>query len=271
MKSRYGLLSALSAVILFLLLETLSVVLVVRGSVVQRYKVLGTVRSIESWFWERTSHIGQFFSLRTENERLAAENLQLRQQAAWYAALQKELEVTDILVEPEFTYYSATVIRNSVNRQHNFLILDKGSKDGIEDGMGVITSRGIIGIVSGVSRHYCYVVSLLNTEQSASVKLSGSGAFGPMTWPGRAPDIAILREIPIHIQAAPGDTVLTSGFSTLYPPDIPVGTVVSAAVSNGSSQDLTIRLLEDFRSLHHVYIVKNNRRQELEELYEKLP
>ena len=268
MKSRYGLLSTLTAIVLFILLETLSIVLVVRGGVVQRFKVLGAVRSVESWCWQHTGRIGSYFSLRPENERLAAENLQLRQQLSRYAAAQSELDSVVRFVEPPFTYIGATVIRNSVDRQHNYLILDRGAKEGVEPGMGVVTARGVVGIVSAVSRHYAYVLSLLNTEQSVSAKLAGSGSFGPLTWPGTEPDKAVLQEIPVHIQAAPGDTVYTSGYSTIYPPDIPIGSVAGSKISQGSSQELTVRLFEDFRSLHSVYIVANNHRQELEELHE---
>ena len=270
MRSRYGLLSTISAVILFILLETFSIVLVVNRGIVQRYRVLGAVRTVESWVWTHTSHIGSYLSLHAENERLAAENLQLRQQLALSEAARRALDSTDRIVEPDLTCIGARVVRNSVNRQHNFLVLDKGRGEGVETGMGVVTPQGVVGIVGGVSQHYSYVFSLLSTGQTVSVKLGGDGAFGPMTWPGVDPGLAVLHEIPVHIQAAPGDTVYTSGYSTLFPPDIPVGTVASATVSQGSSQELTVRLFQDFRTLHHVYIVKNNRREELEELYEQV-
>lgn len=269
MKSRYGLLSTLTAIVLFILLETLSIVLVVRGGVVQRFKVLGAVRSVESWCWQHTGRIGSYFSLRPENERLAAENLQLRQQLARYASAAAELDSIVQIVEPEYTFMGAKVIRNTVDKQHNYLILDRGQKEGVEPGMGVVTAQGVIGIVDAVSRHYSHVISLLGTGQSVSAKLAGSGSFGPMAWTGRNPREAILREIPVHVQAAPGDTVLSSGYSTIYPPDIPLGQVVSSKVSQGASQDLTVTLFEDFRSLNSVYIVKNNRREELEELNEQ--
>ena len=269
MKNRYGLLSSLTAIALFIVLETIAIVMVVNGSVVQRYKVLGAVRSVESWFWARTSKISYYFNYKTENERLAAENLQLRQQLAGYAAAQAELDSVVRIIEPDYTFIGATVIRNSVDKQHNYLILDRGEKEGVEPGMGVITARGVIGIVSAVSRHYSYVISLLNTEQSVSAKHAGSGAFGPMTWQGRDPGRALLAEIPVHVQVAPGDTVLSSGFSTIYPPDIPIGSVEDTHISQGSSQELTVVLFEDFRSLHNVYIVRNNRGTEIQELYEK--
>lgn len=270
MKSRYGLLSTLTAIVLFIALETLSLLLVVERGVVQRYKVLGAVHGVEAWFWQRTSQIGYYLNYRSENERLAAENLQLRQQLAQYAAARQQLDSVVRFVEPGgFSYVGATVIRNSVDRQHNFLVLDRGAKDGIEKGMGVVTARGVVGIISSVTRHYAYVISLLNTDQSVSAKLSESASFGPMSWKGTDPGEAVLTQIPVHVQAAPGDTVFSSGYSTIYPPDIPLGAVEKSTIRQGSSQDLTVTLFEDFRSLRNVYIVKNNRRQELEELYEQ--
>jgi len=269
MKNRFGLLSTLSAIALFIVLETLSILLVVENGVVQRYKVMGAVRSAQAWIWTRTSRIGYYFNYRTENERLAQENLNLRQQLARYTTAENRFDSLSLIVEPDYTFIGASVIKNSVDRQHNHLILDRGRKEGVEPGMGVITDKGVIGIIDAVSGHYAYVLSLLNVEQSVSAKLSGSGAFGPMAWTGKEPDRAVLREIPVHVSVAPGDTVFSSGFSTIYPPDIPLGSVVDSKISKGSSQDITIRLFEDFRTLHSVYIVKDNRKQEIEELYEQ--
>ena len=203
MKSRYGLLSTLTAIALFLALETISILLVVEKGVVQRFKVMGAVRSAQSWVWTRTSRIGYYFNYKAENERLTAENLQLRQQLVRYAAARAALDSVAVVVEPDYTFIGASVIKNSVDRQHNHLILNRGREEGIETGMGVVTAHGAIGIVSAVSRHYCYVLSLLGTDQSVSAKLVGSGAFGPMVWTGKQPDQAILREIPVHVTVAP--------------------------------------------------------------------
>ena len=271
MNSRNGLLSTLTAILLFFVLESLSILLVVENSVVQRFRILGTVRSVQAWFWTRTSRIDYYFHYRTENERLAAENLQLKQRVADLEAAAREMEELSVRVEPDFTYIGATVVKNTVDRQRNHLIIDRGRKDGVEPGMGVVTSRGAIGIVGAVSGHYAYVISLLGTGQTVSAKLAGSGAFGPMVWPGTEPGRMLLQEIPVHIQAAPGDTVLTSGFSTIYPPDIPIGSVVASRVSKGASQELTVALFEEFRSLHSVYVVKNNRKPEIDALYEQIP
>ena len=269
MRSRYGFISALTTALLFLVLEAASVVMMVNNGAIQRFKVVGAVRHVEAGIWGRTQQVRNYFNFRTENERLSAENLRLRQELARYATAAAALDSHYVTVTPDYTFIRAAVIRNSVNAQHNFLVLDRGSADGVERGMGVVTDRGVVGIVSAVSRRYSYVVSLLSTGQSVSAKLAASGAFGPLRWTGGAPDRAVLREIPVHIQTAPGDTVVTSGFSTIYPPDIPLGSVVETSINQGSSQDLTIRLFEDFRTLHYVYIVRNNNGPELQELYEQ--
>ena len=269
MRSRYGFISALTTVLLFVLLEAVSITLMVNSGAVQRFKVVGAVRTIEGGIWSRTRQIGNYFNYRTENERLNAENLRLHQELSRYAATAAAIDSHTVRVTPGFTYIGAIVIRNTVNTQHNYLILDRGSESGVREGMGVVTDRGVVGIVNAVSRNYAYVISVLGTGQSVSAKLAASGAFGPMYWPGTDPGQMILREIPVHIQAAPGDTVVTSGFSTIYPPDIPIGSVAASDINQGSSQDLTVRLFEDFRTLHYVYIVRNDNGPEIQELYEQ--
>jgi len=271
MNNRAGLLSTLTAIILFIVLESLSILLLVENSVVQRFRILGTVRTAQAWVWTRTGDIHYYFNLRSENEQLAEENRQLREQLDRYAATARRIDSLSVEEGPDFIWIGATVIKNTVNRQRNHLIIDRGRRDGVEPGMGVVTSRGVVGIVGAVSNHYAYVFSLLGTGQSVSAKLAASGAFGPMVWPGGASDRMLLQEIPVHIQVAPGDTVLTSGYSTIYPPDIPLGSVLGTKVSKGSSQELTVALFEEFRSLHSVYVVKNNRQPEIEELYEQVP
>ena len=271
MNNRSGLLSTLSAILLFLVLAAFSIVLVVKNGAVQRFRLLGTARDLQAWGWTRTDNIRTFLQYRTENQRLVEENLQLQQQLARYQTAERMLDSVAVRVEPDFSYLSANIIKNTVDRQHNHLIIDRGRKDGIEPGLGVVTGRGVIGIVDAVGDHYAYVISILGAGQTVSAKLAESGAFGPMTWPGTRPDRMILREIPVHIQVNPGDTVVTSGYSIIDPPDIPLGSVVSTQVSQGASQELAIALFEDFRALHSVYVVRNNQQPEIEALYEQAP
>ncbi len=250
--------------LLFILLEAVCVYMIGHNSIVQQYRMLGTIRQIQGFFWEKQSALQEYSSLRKENSRLAQENTRLMQDLYAYKELAQEsgLETTGY----PFSFITAKVIKNTVNTSHNYLIIDKGSKDGVEVDMGVITPNGVIGITRGVSENYSYVLSFLNANQQVSARIGHDGAFGPLTWdPGKA-SMAHLGEIPQHLQINLEDTVYTSGFSSFYPPDIPIGTVKGSKVVNGVHLSIDVQLLQEFRQLKYVMVVKNNNKEEKEKL-----
>lgn len=262
---RTNLISTLATVALFIFLEVISIVMISRNSIIQRYKVVGAVRSVQTSFWRTGQKISYFFDYRRENERLAAENLALRQELDGFRRYYEGSQFDSIVPMSGFRYVSASVVKNSTNRQHNYLLLDKGAVDGIAEGMGVVTASGIVGIVNAVSDHYSYVISFLSKGQTISAKIAANNIFGPMTWTGRAPDKAHVSEIPAHTEVAVGDTITSSGYSTIYPPDIPLG-VVTATSNDGVSLDLSVDMFQNFKSLRHVYIVSNIHSDELKQL-----
>lgn len=270
MRDRFRLLSTLSAIVLFLVLEAASILLVTHDGVVQRLRVMGALRSAQGWVWTQTSSLSAYFRLREDNERLLAENIRLQQDLLRLQELMPIPEEDVLAADSVFTYIPAKVVRNTFDGQHNFMLLDKGADEGVESGLGVITNQGVVGVVLATSSHYSYVRSFLNAGQNVSAKLSRQDIFGPLSWSGTFPDRAVLREIPVHVEPAIGDTVSTSGYSTLYPPDIPLGTVISFEFRQGSSQDVDIKLFEDFNSVYHVYVVKNAHGNEIEQLYEQV-
>jgi rod shape-determining protein MreC len=125
---------------------------------------------------------------------------------------------------------------------------------------------GTVGITRAVSEHYSYVLSFLNTSQQVSAKIGKSETFGPLSWNPNRPSMAILEEIPQHLEINRNDTIYTSGYSSFYPPDIPIGVVEDSRLVNGVHLNLDVRLLQDFRSLNHVMVVRNNNKEELEKL-----
>jgi rod shape-determining protein MreC len=145
----------------------------------------------------------------------------------------------------------------SNNTQHNYMIIGKGSEDGVTAGSGVITGKGAIGVIDAVSSNYSYALSFKNHEMNISARLGKEGAVGPMSWDGISRNGAILKEIPHHVEFEPGDTVYTSGFSSIFPPDIPLGTTGKSKIVNGATYEIEITLFEDFGSLRHVTIVEN--------------
>ena len=180
----------------------------------------------------------------------------------------------DIYVEPgtkdEKVYIPACISKISDNSQHNYMILDKGSEDGVEVGYGVITAKGVIGIIDAVSDNYSYAISFKNHMMSISARLRKDGPVGTMSWDGKSRSNAMLREIPHHIQHSPGDTVYTSGYSAIFPADIPIGITGDARIVNGSTYEMDVTLFEDFGSLRYAIIVGNIDNDQINALEEQV-
>ena len=130
----------------------------------------------------------------------------------------------------------------------------------------MVTPRGVVGIVDAVSRHYSYALSFMNTEMSISARLGREGAVGPLVWDGLHSGSAILKEIPLQVKFAQGDTVFTSGYSSIFPADIPIGTAGTGKVINGATNEISISLFQDQKALKYVTVVENIRMKEIEEM-----
>ena len=253
-------------VLVFIALEVLCIVMIANNSVVQRYKILGGIREAQASLWQRTSDIRSYFSLRKDNLALVQENEDLRRQLSLYEAIPTDPDSLPSHLPSLYSYTAAEIVKSTHGKQHNYLLINKGARQGIGEGMGVITANGVVGIVDAVSDNYAYVISFLNTEQSISARLVKSDHFGLMRWEGVNPHKATLTEISLYCGAAEGDSVATSGHSSIFPPDIPVGVISKIKPVSGLYLNLEIDLFQDFTSLRHVYVVTNNDREEIEAL-----
>lgn len=234
----------------------------------------GSQRFMKS-IWGCSQDISQYFSLKKMNDELALDNNALRLRIAQLEAAMADSHPAGIPapedgVAGRFRYIPATIAKISNNTHHNYMILDKGTADGVVKGAGVVTGKGVIGVIDAVSEHHSYARSFKNHEMSISSRLGKDGFIGPMSWDGRSSSRAILREIPHHAEITSGDTVYTSGFSTIFPADIPIGTVGEAEIVNGSTYEIEVMLFEDFSRLKYVTIVENIGRKEIEELEEEI-
>ena len=266
MRDRSGIISSLVTFLLFVILEAVSIVMITNNGVIQRYRIMNSLREVQAYFWSRNVKFSQFLSYKTENERLWDENIKLKQQLENCRTLKNLLDSNVFEVSPDFTYIQARIVKNYTDNQQNFLVIDRGSDDGVEKGMGVVTEKGVVGIVNASGPHYSQVISFLNVDQSISAKIRKSGEFGPMVWQGTSIKTAVIREIPIHSEVAPGDTIVSSGYSSIYPSDIPIGTVDHTEEVNGISRNIYVTLFENFRALSRVYVVRNNRTEEINSL-----
>ncbi|HIZ87514.1 MAG TPA: rod shape-determining protein MreC [Candidatus Coprenecus pullistercoris] len=254
--------------VVFLALEAVSLSMVSNHSIVQRSEIMKAVTGVTNTVSGTVGSVTEYFTLGRVNDRLAEENVALRiENDRLRAALGAFDVAADSMCTADtvFDYIPASIVSNSTDRLHNIIIIDKGRRDGVTEDMGVITDRGIIGHVLSAGERYSKVSSLLDTDNMASAILKSSGTFGVIQWNGKSSSYMTLHDIPVHTDIQDGDTVLSSGYSLIYPSGIPIGTVSSRELRDGVNYDLSVRLFEDFSSLRHVYVTI---RRDIDELTE---
>lgn len=268
MKDRNKYILHLINLLVFILLETAAVWLISRNSVIQRSDILRSVSAVTNTFSSGAGNVGRYFSLGKINRRLSEENVALRRENDRLQAALSDLAVPDSLLteSPLFDYIPALVVSNSTDRLHNILIINKGKRDGIAEDMGVVTDRGIIGYILSAGEKYSKVSSILDIDNMASGTLTGSNTFGVIQWDGKTARRTVMHDIPVHTVFSEGDTVVSSGYSLIYPPGIPIGTVAGHRLRDGVNYDLTIDLFEEFPRLRHVYVASRKDINELNAL-----
>lgn len=224
--------------------------------------------------YKASGNVTSYFNLRDINDDLNRRNAELQAEIGrLQQALDqyREVSYTDTLVPDSgmmpFRYIVARVINNSISRPYNYITLDRGTADGIRPELGVIDGNGVVGIVSNVGAGSARVISLLNPNFRLSCKLKRTDYFGSLVWDGRSPDEALLEELPRHTVFEIGDTVVTSGYSAVFPAGIPVG-VVTANEGDRTQNFFTlrVRLFADFSTLGNVQVIVNNQADELRAL-----
>ena len=249
--------------VLFLLLLSYALSLTIQSHEYHRSKFLNSYNQITGSIYGSYNGITQYFNLKKENQILLDENKRLKMTVF----NQENAAPVDTLLEYKYELYSSLVYKNSYALPNNYLTLNKGQIDHIEEDYGVITSKGIVGIVDQTSKNYSRVLSILNTNSRINVKLKKTNYFGILSWDGKSPEITQLKDIQDLVKLSIGDTIVTSGYSSTFPPNIPVGTIDSYRLND--TEDLYIidvKLFNDMKNLEHVYIIKNTDINELKAL-----
>jgi rod shape-determining protein MreC len=256
-------------VMMFLALEAISFSLMVSLNNYQRVAFVNSSNDIVGTVYERFSHFDDYFSLSRTNARLAAENASLRKQLEFRIRNQEKYPVNrpDTVDAPAYYFASAKVISNSVNKQFNYITLNKGSRQGIKPDMGIISADGVVGVITNVSPNYSTGLSILNKRLSIPAKINKNNYFGALVWDGEHSNTADLKEIPFHIIVNVGDTVVTSGYSSIFPEGIMIGTISKFDVESGTNfYNIKVDLSTNFRTLKYVEVVKNTKQAELKKL-----
>jgi rod shape-determining protein MreC len=218
-----------------------------------------------------SGYVLSYVRLREENKKLFERNsllsveiLELEQQLQTLRSDQLFYDgvMPDSIVK-DYHYVAARVVNNSVTKLSNYITIDKGENDGIEPDMGVISVWGVVGIVSTVEKHFSVVIPLLNPKSKLSCKFYNGDFYGSLSWDGRDMRYANLEELPNHVEFQEGDTIVTSGFSAIFPPGIWVGTVVETdKIRDRNFYSLRVKLATDFQRLKNVCVIKNDFQEE---------
>jgi len=250
----------------FIVLEILSFWLVIGTSTFHNAAFFNTSNSVVASIFGLRQGVYQYFNLANENDNLAKENAFLRD-----LITQNQVQVLNTdstllsLVDTtiQYNYIPAKVINNSTQKTNNYLTVDKGSRDGLEPGMGAISSFGVVGVVKTVSNNYATLYSLLHGEMQVSSLLSRLEVFCTTKWDGLDPLYASLLYIPRHVELQVGDSITTSGYNAFFPEGIPIGQIKEFSIDeNETFYKVIVELSSDFQSLSHVYIIQNYFRQE---------
>lgn len=263
MKELLFLLLRLRAFLLFIFLEIICLFLVVRYNNSQRQIFISSSNAIGGYFFEKKNDISTFFDLREESESIADRNARLLQQI--YQGSAQVGTVEGQLVDSQYIFRAARVINNSISDSRNYITMDIGKLQSVAPRMGVITENGIVGIIQNVSKHYSKASSVLHIDSKVSAKIKSNGVNGSLQWQPGDHRIAQLKEVPKHYDdIVVGDTVVTSGYSIVFPANHPIGTVKSIDVSSGENfYNIEVRLFVDLAKLDLVYIVDHRLKEEI--------
>ena len=249
--------------VLFLLLFSYALSLTIQSHEYHRSKFINSSNQITGGVYGTFHGITQYFNLKQENQLLLEENSLLKMMVFSH----ENLDPVDSLLEFKYDLHPSLVYKNSYALPNNYLTLNKGRNDSIKEDFGVITSKGIVGIIDATSKNYSRVLSILNTNSRINVKLKKTNYFGILSWDGKSPEITQLKDVQDLVKLSIGDTIVTSGYSSTFPSNIPVGSIDSYRLND--TEDLYIigvKLFNDMRNLEHVYIIENTDLNELRAL-----
>lgn len=259
----------------FIVYVLISCVLLFTRNPYQHHVYMTSANTVAAGVYSLSNNIYSYFNLREINDDLNQRNAELQTELIQLKSRLQEIDdniSSDTVITTEngqYQFIVAHVINNSVSRPYNYLTINKGYADGIRPEMGVIDQNGVVGSVNVVSEHAARVISVLNNNFHVSCKIKSSQYFGSLSWPGGDPRIAELEDIPRHSQVKPGDTIVTTGFSAVFPPDILVGVVMAPPKGKKMSlSNIKVRLATDFSTLSTVQVVVNSKRKELADIEE---
>lgn len=248
----------------FLVLEFIAIILLLKFNTYQHSIFFNVSNSIRTNLFSSLDIVQDYFSLEKQNSDLRVENAFLLEKIEYQEQIQ-ELKIPENL--KRYDCIPAKVLHSSVRFPDNYLIIDKGEDDGIETETSVVTTEGIVGVVYATSSNYATVLPAINTSFSCVASVGDYTLSANTFWDGRDYRYISVENVPLHVKVQKGDTVFTNNNSMLYPNRMTIGTVDDVStVDLGKSNQLKVKLEVDFSRLRNVYILRNNHKSEIDSL-----
>ncbi|WP_405208369.1 rod shape-determining protein MreC [Aquimarina sp. LLG6339-5] len=246
--------------LLFLLLLFFSLILTIQSHSYHKSKFISSTNFLSGGVYGWRYSITNYFGLKNKNVRLLEENERLRNQLTLLTKDTIATTYTDTSsFNKPYTFIKGNVYKNDYSKADNYILINKGEKDGIKADMGIITDKGIIGIVENTSKNYSRVISILNSNSRINAGLKKSNQYGSLVWNGKDPNIVQLETVPRQAILKIGDTIITNGRSTIFPRGIGIGTILNYELDQNQSYFLIdVQLFNDMTDIGFIYAIKSN-------------
>ena len=246
-----------------LILEVIGLTFLFQHNSYQSAAWTSTANAVAGSVYAAESEVSHYFHLQTLNEQLTMRNAYLEHEAQQLREILDEqkgdstyraLSASSLL--RDYRLIPAKVVQNSVDETDNFITINKGKADGIHRDMGVISGKGVVGIVYLAGDHYSVVIPVLSSKSNISCTIQHRGYFGYLHWDGGASNLAYVDDVPRHAHFKLYDRVVTSGYSSVFPQGIGVGKIIHVFNSpDGLSYRLQVQLNTDFANLRDVCVI----------------
>lgn len=253
--------------LLFLLLFFISILFTIQSHSYHKSKFINSANFLSGGIYNSAHKISTYFNLKSQNQLLFEENKRLKSLLYNLENSNSLTHSDSLFLDKPYYFSNAQVIKNSYSAIDNIILINKGTNDSIKQDFGVITTQGIIGIVDEISGNFATVISILNTTSSISAQLKKTNHFGTLTWDAKNPALVQLIDIPKIADVLVGDTIVTSGRSSIFPKDIPIGVIENYNLDDAENYyEINVRLFNDMTNLEYVYIIENINKPEITNL-----
>lgn len=260
--------------LVFLILESVSMVMLFRFNDYQASVWLTSANDLAARVNQKYSDIMAYINLGDVNKDLTMRNIMLQRQVSELRDALAYMGADSAIIDEKqrnalegYDIIPATVTSNTITKANNYIVIDKGEADGVRSEMGVVGGGGIVGIVYLTGKHYSLVIPILNSKSSISCRIRGHNFFGYLSWNGGHPLVAYLNDVPRYARFKVGDYVETSGYSSVFPPGLFVGKILSIEDSrDGMSFSVKVNLATEFAKLRDVCVVSNRDKAEIDTL-----